>query len=262
VKADLIVVTAASSNHFGPLQYLLASLRALDARVECYDLGLTPAEVRALPRWTGFLYHKFEFAAYPPHMDVAIHAGEYAWKPAIVAAVVDRVRAAGHQADVLWADAGSFFHSLDRIADRIRASGGLWVRRSSGTMRQWTHPLMFECLQADAAAYADRPNADATLIGFATGSATADARDALYQNIVQPWLACAMNRHCIAPEGSSRQNHRQDQAVLSYLVHRHAYPLAVDTRQQLGVRCKCDRWFYEYIGFHVPAPMYARCCLY
>ena len=33
-------------------------------------------------------------------------------------------------------------------------------------------------------------------------------------------------------------------------------------RQEIGVRCKCDRWFYQYIGFDVPAPVYAWCCLY
>src|SRR5204862_7283311 len=47
---DVIVVTAASSNHAEPLRYLLESLRRLHARVDCYDLGLTAAEVRALPR--------------------------------------------------------------------------------------------------------------------------------------------------------------------------------------------------------------------
>lgn len=262
MSADLIVVTAASSNHFGPLQYLLGSLRALGARVECYDIGLTPSEVRAIPRWNGLLYHKFDDAAFPPHMNVAKNAGEYAWKPVIVAEVVDRVRAAGHTADVLWADAGSYFHAIEPIAARIRASRGLWVRPSSGTMRQWTHPRMFDYLGADAAHYADRPNADATLIGFATLSAPADAREALHRQVIEPWKACAMTKDCIAPDGSSRKNHRQDQAVLSYLVHHAGYPFATETRQTLGVRCKCDRWFYAYVGFHVPAPVYARCCLY
>jgi len=262
VSAGLIVVTAASTNHFGPLQYLLRSLRALRARVECYDIGLTAAEVAALPRWDGFLYHMFDFAAHPAHMNVSINAGEYAWKPVIVADVVDRVRASGQAADVLWADAGTYFHTLDRIADRVRGSRGLWVRASSGTMRQWTHPLMFEYLAADPALYADRSNADATLVGFATGSADAGAREALYRDVVQPWKACAMAKACIAPSGSSRGNHRQDQAVLSYLVHHAGYPFASDTRRTLGVRCKCDRWFYRYVGFHVPTPVYARCCLY
>ena len=88
----MIVVTAASSNHFGALRYMLESLRALKARVECYDLGLAPREVQMLPRWAGLFYHKFDFAAYPPHLNVDIAAGEYAWKPVIVAEVVERLR--------------------------------------------------------------------------------------------------------------------------------------------------------------------------
>jgi len=258
----MVVVTAASSNHAGPLRYMLESLRKQHARVECYDLGLTGTEVRALPRWDGLFYHKFDYAAYPPHFDVAVEAGQYAWKPAIVADVVDRLRTRGESEDVLWADAGSYFDAIDPIADRVRASGGLWVRPSSGTMRQWTHPGTFERLGADAREYADRRNADATLVGFATGSAPAAARERLYADVIAPWKACALDRECIAPAGSSRRNHRQDQAVLSYLAHKGGYAFAADTRARVGVRCKCDRWFYEYIGFHLPAALYARCCLY
>jgi len=241
---------------------MLESLRRLAARVECYDLGLTAAQVRALPRWAGLLYHRFDYAAYPPHLDVAVNAGEYAWKPVVVADVVDRLQAAGEAEDVLWSDAGSYFHDLAAIAGRIRASDGLWVRPSSGTMRQWTHPSMFARVGANPDEYAERRNADATLIGFATASAPFAERRRLYDTVIAPWKACALDRDCIAPCGSSRRNHRQDQAVLSYLVHKGGYAFAADSRASLGVRCKCDRWFYRYIGFHVPAPVYARCCLY
>jgi len=241
---------------------MLESLRRLNARVECYDLGLTDREASTLPRWARLFYHKFEYANYPPHFDVAVEAGQYAWKPAIVADVVDRLRAGGESDDVLWADAGSYFDAVDPIAGRVRASGGLWVRPSSGTMRQWTHPGMFERLGADARDYEDCRNADATLIGFATGSASPAARERLHADVIAPWKMCALDRECIAPTGSSRRNHRQDQAVLSYLVHKAGYAFAADTRERLGVRCKCDRWFYTYIGFHFPAPLYARCCLY
>ena len=261
MSANLIVVTAASSNHFGALRQMLHSLRRLDARVECYDLGLTGDEASALPQWDGFFYHRFDYEKYPPHLNVAVNAGEYAWKPVIVAEVIDRARAAQDARDVLWADAGCFFHELQPIADRIAHSGGLWLRRSTGTMRQWTHPLMFEFLRADPSAYGPRPNADATLVGFAVGSARPPAGDGVYRDVVLPWKACAMEKGCIAPRGSSRANHRQDQAVLSYLVHRAGYQFAGDTRQELGVRCKCDRWFYHYLGFDVPACVYARTCL-
>jgi len=45
-------------------------------------------------------------------------------------------------------------------------------------------------------------------------------------------------------------------------VHKGGFRLADDSCRDLGVRCKCDRWFYQYIGFHLPAAVYARCCLY
>ncbi len=106
-------------------------------------------------------------------------------------------------------------------------------------------------------------NADATLVGFAVGSASGGRRARRSScSVVVPWKACAMAKDCIAPPGSSRENHRQDQAALSYLVHRSGYQFAGDTRRiRLGVRTKCDRWFYHYIGFNVPAALYARTCL-
>ncbi len=261
VTATPIVVTAASSNHAGALGQMLESLRRLDARVECYDLGLTAGEVRALPRWDGLAYHVFDYRAYPPFMNVARNAGEYAWKPVIVAEVVERARAVEPQVDVLWADAGCYFHALPPIASRIAESGGLWVRTSAGTMGEWTHPGMFACLNADPAEFGDKRNADATLVGFAIGSGPSPQREAVYRDIVLPWRACAMVKDCIAPAGSSRENHRQDQAVLSYLVHRAGYSFADDAASELGVRCKCDRWFYRYVGYGVPPSLYARTCL-
>jgi hypothetical protein len=260
-STGLIVVTAASSNHAGALCQMLESLRRLDARVECYDIGLTADEARALPRWDGMVYHRFDYGAYPAFMNAAVHAGEYAWKPVIVAEVVEWARAGERPRDVLWADAGCYFHALQPIADKVAQSGGLWVRASAGTMREWTHPGMFAHLGADPAAFGDRPNADATLVGFATGSAPPSAREALYRDVVLPWKVCAMARDCIAPAGSSRSNHRQDQAVLSYLVHRAGHPFAQDTPDDLQVRTKCDRWFYHYIGFGVPPGLYSRTCL-
>jgi hypothetical protein len=83
----------------------------------------------------------------------------------------------------------------------------------------------------------------------------------VYREIVLPWRACAMNKNCIAPPGSSRRNHRQDQAVLSFLVHRTGFAFAAAAPSELGVRCKCDRWFYNRFGYHVPTKLYARTCL-
>ena len=104
----------------------------------------------------------------------------------------------------------------------------------------------------------DKRSADATLVGFATGSAT--------PVIARPCIATsssvasgALVKDCITRR--DRREEPQDQAVLSYLVHRAGYAFANDKPREVGVRCKCDRWFYHYIGFDVPAGLYARTCL-
>src|SRR4029077_4219853 len=96
------------------------------------------------------------------------------------------VRARGPRKDALWPDPGASFHPLEPIDARLQSSDGLWVRRSSGTMGQWTHPLMFARLGANAADYATRPNADATLVGLATGHTSPAVRDRVYHDIVVP----------------------------------------------------------------------------
>lgn len=38
-----------------------------------------------------------------------------------------------------------------------------------------------------------------------------------YKELVRPWYLCSLTRQCIAPDGSDRSNHRQDQAALTVL---------------------------------------------
>jgi len=37
------------------------------------------------------------------------------------------------------------------------------------------------------------------------------------KHLIDEWVNCGRLKSCIAPEGSSRANHRQDQALLTYL---------------------------------------------
>jgi hypothetical protein len=38
---------------------------------------------------------------------------------------------------------------------------------------------------------------------------------------VREWCECTLRRECIAPEGSDRSNHRQDQAVFTILYYKY-----------------------------------------
>ena len=53
-----------------------------------------------------------------------------------------------------------------------------------------------------------------------------------------PFAQCALHKECIAPEGSSRLNHRQDQAAITTLAGMHGYDC--DIRQGMVYRHQDD----------------------
>ena len=62
--------------------------------------------------------------------------------------------------------------------------------------------------------------------------------ETVMNNVIFPLVQCAYTRRCIAPIGSTRKNHRQDQAILSALVHSAKIP-----------QC-CQAWYKTYTMFH------------
>ena len=203
-----------------------------DCFVVAYDIGdrnstETKLDAEAVRHALGtrFSFRRFPFDQFPPHMRLqcctkrkhcgAASAGQYAWKPVILSALVAEFGA------VLWLDAGSMPVSDENaIADvrhRLLHGSGFYTTRSSGTVRDWTHPGMLAALGISPrdAALLDGPNCNAAVVGFGPGNETATSLE-----LLREWRACAMSEACIAPEGSSRKNHRQDQAALTVLAAR------------------------------------------
>ncbi|KAH7721571.1 hypothetical protein AAVH_10870 [Aphelenchoides avenae] len=79
-----MVVTAASSNHFGELRGMVHSMQSKypDARFVVYDLGLTNEQRDDVRRWCNARYVSFDPGRYPPHVKNLL---TYAWKPLIIA---------------------------------------------------------------------------------------------------------------------------------------------------------------------------------
>jgi hypothetical protein len=73
-----------------------------------------------------------------------------------------------------------------------------------------THPGTFAALNATPAAFAGRPSFAGGLWGFVRGGPFVPA-------ILEPWVACARRRECIAPEGAGLANHRFDQSAVSVI---------------------------------------------
>jgi hypothetical protein len=202
----LTIVTGASQNHARPLRHLLESLDRHEpgTRVIVYDLGLARGTAARL-RGDGRRLVRFRFEDYPPHVDAA-NLLTYAWKPAIV-----REAMLAYGLPLLWLDAGDLVHErLDRVRAEM-ARIGFHSPRSDGTIEKWCHPSTITALQIEPDILRMR-NRNGAMVGFADSP--------LARELACAWYDLSMRPEVICPPGSSRDNHRQDQTVLSVLLAR------------------------------------------
>src|SRR5579863_234450 len=205
----MLLVTGADRSHGASLRQLLRSVRRHEPnlRVVVYDLGLTIWQRLRIGRRRQLEWRRFEFEKYPTYFNIRVKAGEYAWKPVIIA---DLLEEAGEP--VLWFDAGVVvLEPLTALRAALRTCG-LYSPRSGGTIADWTHPKMLAYFGLDADWARDKPNLNGACCAF----------DPSFEEIcvlARRWREGALIKGCIAPEGSDRSNHRQDQALLTVLAH-------------------------------------------
>ncbi len=207
------IVTAASYNHGTSLLQLLKSLESASAYpIFVYDLGLGTNTKVTLKHNQRVTLRTFHFSRYPDHFQIAVARGAYAWKPVIIQQVLDECSA------VLWLDAGNraLTGAIDKAFKRITDPlHGFLSTRTSGTIANWVHPGMRQYLAHQGFEVSQTHKmCNGAIVGFAKNH----PRDPTGK-IMNHWVACSMNRSCIAPPGSSRRNHRQDQAALTVLAH-------------------------------------------
>jgi hypothetical protein len=213
------IVSGASSNHFDSLVSFLENLlkfNPMEIPVFLYDIGLTAKEATWLrEQYPWAELRRFKFDAHPAYFDINIAMGEYAWKPVIIKEMLDTVAN-----KVLWLDSGDRLtrpSDLQHTFDRIEQSGFV-TTQTSGTTQKWVHPGMHAYLHSES--MVQRTMCNGAIIGFDR------THSDIYTSVVVPWASCALQRDCIAPQGSSRQNHRQDQAALTVILYQsgHAGP--------------------------------------
>ncbi|ORX48577.1 hypothetical protein DM01DRAFT_1338635, partial [Hesseltinella vesiculosa] len=217
-------ITAASSNHFCALEAMLYILRDLKTQVAffprlvVYNLGLTVHQQRVLTNLHdhGFFDDlvEFDYDRYPDFWDVRKNRGEYAWKPGAIKEVQEK-----YGGIIVWLDTGDVpnRYFIENIPTYIH-NHGFWSPRSTGFMgAKFNHIGLFRYFHASRKDYATLENCNGAAIGF-----DADNRE-IVETLIDPWHQCALDKDCIAPKGSSRKNHRQDQTAISFLALRAGY---------------------------------------
>jgi hypothetical protein len=205
----MVVVTGSDSSHFLSLCQFLASVRRHEPKLRtvAFDFGLTDAERQHLSsEFPDVDLRRFDFSAYPDYFNIKVKAGEYAWKPVIVSDIMNEFHC-----DVCWMDAGNMLSgpliTLRKVISRL----GMYSPASAGTVGDWTHPGTLHYLNAPASITAEH-NLNGACVAVSWDHPQA-------RQLIDQWRDCALVHDCIAPPGSSRINHRQDQAVLSVLAH-------------------------------------------
>jgi hypothetical protein len=117
---------------------------------------------------------------------------------------------------VFWFDSGNLIVSEKKFSElyELLNKYKIYSPVSSGVISQWTHVGMLRYLGLAGVAkdiYGLR-NRSGGLVGF-------NVSDVRIKSFITEFARLASIRECIAPLGSSRVNHRQDQSLLSIMYY-------------------------------------------
>lgn len=210
----MIIVTGASNNHYNTLKQFIDSVikfRNIDIQLIVYDLGIETSNWNNLITLHNVHYNisfkTFDYTKYPSWYNININAGEYAWKSAIIY----ETYLEHTESIIMWMDAGNIITSkLNPLVEFIKING-VHTGVTSGDIKLWTHPKTLEYMKPSNL---NMPNRNGAAIGF-------NCKIQWVKDFLEEFYNCCCDKNCIAPEGSSRINHRQDQAVLTILFYKY-----------------------------------------
>ena len=243
-ERDLVIAMGADWSHATPLLNLLFSLDRYEpaTRVIVYDLGLASVTRDILRRQRRTVV-PFRYHDYPPHIRLET-IRNCAWKPALVRDAMQR-----EGLPLLYLDAGNLVHAPLVKIRRELATTGFYSPVSPHDVKKWTHPGTLAAMQVEPELL-DLRNRNGAVIGFGAGDVA--------RGLLEAWYEAAIRPEIIVPPGSSRENHRFDQSVLTILAarasRRHGLTLADDL---LDVSVHNDRSSFAEINFDMrqPAPL-------
>lgn len=210
---NLVFVTGCDFSHFQSMLQLLHSIKKSEptSKVIAYDLGLSEIQLDELQllgnTWPCIEIRKFQFEKFPPYFNMEINGGQYAWKPIIIKEVSEQTNDF-----VLYCDAGNIVDKRLTWVRKIINHDGMYCPTSSGRVIDWTHNGMLDYYDFSSQFLCFK-NLNAAVIGI-------DPNSTKVIKLLHDWEECALTRDCIAPLGSSRENHRMDQSALTLLSYK------------------------------------------
>lgn len=212
----MILITGANQNYSDALRGWLEAFQAAypepgSVTLIVWDLGLAPENRAALEQSFSrpdVSWKQFNFGRYPDFVNIQVEAGQYAWKPALIWETAQTF-----PGDTLvWMDAGNrILRPLLRLQTALEKEG-VYSPMSSGTIQRWTHPRTLALMGIGNRL--DRLDCrNGACIGLAL-------RKPWVQQLLEEWKTACLQKEVIAPPGSNRKNHRQDQAIFTIVYYK------------------------------------------
>ena len=225
----MIIVTGASDNHVLSLQNMMNSFIKFNIEKKntliVYNLGILSSKWLEIQKEyekynTNIRFKIFNYSNYPTWYNIKIEAGQYAWKPAIIFQIYNEY----YEEIIVWMDSGNLIYSkLDRLEKYIMENG-VYSATSQGIISDWTHPTTIHYMNCENVRKINRNGA---CLGFNT-------KLDLVKGFLTQFYNYSCIKKCIAPEGSSRKNHRQDQSIFSILFYRYNMNDNLDGDKYIG----------------------------
>ena len=207
------ILTACDEGYYASFQNFLYSYERAgeynNSEVIFYDLGLTEEQVDhfnevLLDEYPNLEYRKFDFSKYPEF--VKPQHRTFSWKPIIINEVLFE-----KEGNVFWMDSANLILKNLKPIWKIIEKTGSWIPVSgSGTLEEWTMQETLDYMEVPEMHYSARNRAGNTC--------AFSYKNEVIRKLVFKWKKLALIKECIRPEGATRENHRDDQSVLTILL--------------------------------------------
>lgn len=213
----MYIITGASDNHYFTLINMINSFinNTTNIGLIVYNLGINNnrwIQMQEMFKNNTIIFRIFDYSKYPDWFNIEqtsgrFERGAWAWKSAALYEIylekIDDI--------IVWMDAGNLITDNLNNLNNFLIKNGIFSGVSSGSIAQWTHPSTIQALNCS---WVNCMNRNAACIGINTSIDYA-------LDFLNEWHEKCMDKDCIAPEGSGRHNHRQDQAVFTILFYKY-----------------------------------------
>jgi hypothetical protein len=209
-KGSLTIMTGANAPFFDPLiTCLLPSIERFEPNAYLYiwDLGFTSDQVDYLNDWFLKTKHKgglrkFPFGELPNHYNMS--GRTYAFKSYCIYNTIKK-----NETDYyVWLDTKCVLRDALFPERNLMRLYGFYSPYSSTNIKQLTYPNVLSEFCEDLCHYGDKQMLSAGVICFSIHCTESVA-------LITEWYNHTFQERLIAPVGSNRTNHRQDQSLLS-----------------------------------------------